>query len=47
MRFYCTYFDKNYLVKGLTLYRSLQRHGGSFTLWVLCLDEATFEAMLR
>ena len=47
MRFYCTYFDRNYLVKGLTLYRSLERHGGSFALWVLCLDDETYDVLTR
>jgi hypothetical protein len=31
----------------LTLYRSLERHGGSFVLWVLCLDDATYETITR
>jgi hypothetical protein len=46
-RHYCTYFDQNYLLRGLTLYRSLTRHGGSFVLWVLCLDDASYEAIDR
>ena len=43
---YATYFDANYLERGLALYQSLQRHSGSFVLWVLCLDTET-EQILR
>ena len=43
MRHYCTYFDAHYCLRGLTLYRSLQKHAGEFTLWVLCCDEASFQ----
>ncbi|MBI4544598.1 MAG: glycosyl transferase [Gemmatimonadetes bacterium] len=47
MRHFCTYFDRNYLVRGLTLYRSLERWAGPFTLWVLCFDEATYQTLRR
>ncbi|QWG17074.1 hypothetical protein KMZ68_19095 [Bradyrhizobium sediminis] len=39
-RVYCTYFDHNYLSRGLALYGSLQRHAPGARLWVLCLSEA-------
>jgi hypothetical protein len=39
-RVYCTYFDHNYLSRGLALYRSLQHHAPGSRLWVLCLSEA-------
>jgi hypothetical protein len=38
-RVYCTYFDHNYLSRGLALYHSLQRHAPGARLWVLCLSE--------
>jgi hypothetical protein len=38
-RVYCTYFDHNYLSRGLALYQSLQRHAPGARLWVLCLSE--------
>jgi hypothetical protein len=41
MRHYCTYFDSNFLSRGLALYESLCTHEKEFTLYVLCLDDKT------
>lgn len=46
-RHYCTYFDQNYLLRGLTLYRSLMRQDGPLAFWVLCLDEASHDTLTR
>lgn len=37
----CTYFDQNYLAKGLALIESLKAHHNDFRLFVLALDEPT------
>lgn len=42
MRWYCTYCDRNYLVRLLALTDSLTRHERQpFTIFVVCLDELT------
>jgi len=41
----CTYFDSNYLCQAITLYRSLEAAGEPFTLWMLCLDEQSYDAL--
>jgi len=47
LRHYCTYFDSNYLARGVVLHQSLEEHSeGDFRLYVLCLDERT-EAVLQ
>lgn len=39
-RFYCTYFDRNYLVRALALVASLQKHERQeFHLFAVCMDE--------
>jgi hypothetical protein len=43
---YCTYFDHNYLSRGLALYHSLQRHAPGSRLWVLCLSEACYGTLV-
>jgi hypothetical protein len=44
---YCTYFDRNYLFKGLALYRSLEKHCEEFLLYVLCMDRITYRILKK
>ncbi len=47
VRHFCTYFDKNYLSRGLSLYHSLGAHHPSARLYVCCFDEETFAYLKR
>jgi len=41
-RYYFTYFDRNYLIKGLALIESLQKHEtNDYEFFVVCVDEYT------
>jgi hypothetical protein len=44
---FCTLFDKNYLLKGLAEFFSLERFMKDFNFCVLCLDDITFEILSK
>lgn len=44
-RVYCTYFDHNYLTRGLATIRSLRERGETGRVWVLCLTDACYSIM--
>ena len=44
---YYTIFDSSFLLQGLALHSSLQRHAGAFHLWVVCGDREAEEALTR
>jgi hypothetical protein len=44
---FCTYFDRNFIAHGLTLYRSLSAHATPFTLWALCFDDSTHDLLSK
>ncbi|MBW3051903.1 glycosyltransferase [Prochlorococcus marinus] len=41
MRYFCTLFDKNYLIKGLSMINSLSKNCIKYFIYVLCLDKET------
>lgn len=47
MYYFCTYFDSNYLDKGLALYHSLCSWNQPFTLWILCLDDIVYTNLIE
>ena len=47
MFFFCTYFDRHYLIKGLALYGSLKKHCQSFKLYILCMDQLCYDILSR
>ena len=47
MYHFCTYFDRHYIVRARALYQSLARHVNLFRLYVLCMDDVTYEAVER
>ncbi len=44
-RFFCTYFDHNYLPYGMTLFSSLCDSGMDFELFVLCLSRECYDRL--
>lgn len=45
MQHFCTYFDSNYLPRGLALYFSFRQHVPGAMLHILCLDELCYQTL--
>lgn len=45
MYYFATYFDINYLPRGLSLIDSLDRHSDKFTIYVLCMDDECMQGI--
>ena len=44
---YCTYFDNNYLLQGVTMIESLRKCGDLSTVYVLALDDASYAFLIN
>jgi hypothetical protein len=44
---YVTLFDSAFMPQGLALYFSMQRHCGDFLLWIICVDDAAYETLIK
>jgi len=42
---FCTYFDSNYLYRGLALYYSIKRLKVNFRFWILCFDNICYNIL--
>lgn len=47
MEHYVTLFDSLFLPQGLALHMSMERHAGSYTLWILCVNDEAFQILNR
>ena len=47
MEHYVTYFDSLFLPQGLTLHKSMEKHAGDYLLWILCIDNHTYDVLER
>ena len=45
MENFVTLFDLLFLPQGLALHRSVERHVGNYTLWILCMDDEVHEIL--
>jgi hypothetical protein len=45
MEHYVTLFDSLFLPQGLALHLSMERHIGQYKLWIVCMDDALYEAL--
>lgn len=43
--YFCTLFDRNYLFKGIAMLESLAAHCSSAQVFVLCMDDITYELL--
>ena len=46
-KYFCTLFDKNYLVKGIAMLESLQKYCNHSEVYVLCMDHITADTLDR
>jgi hypothetical protein len=47
MEHYVTSFDSLYLPQGLALHASMERCAGSYILWILCVDDCSYELLQK
>lgn len=46
-RVYCTYFDNNYLLQGVTMIDSLRKSGDLSTVYILALDDVSYNFLIN